>query len=103
MITRKENKITVDGKERLIDTNELWNLSRKHLPGGMSAEYKDKFVNEVIFRMESLEFDGIDTNGKTIEEYYFAACFAYATENSFSQFFEEDDDGNIFEYCGAEL
>src|SRR5574344_193863 len=103
MMTRKENKITVDGVERAIDTKELWNLSRKYLPSSMSAEYKDKFVDEVIFRIESLEFDGIDTNGKTIEEYYFAACLAYAEENSFSQFLEEDDDGNIFEYCGAEL
>lgn len=42
-------------------------------------------------------------NGKTVEEYYFAACLAYAEENGFQQFLDEEDDGNIFEYCGSEL
>lgn len=69
----------------------------------MSAEFKDKFVDEVIFRISDLEFDGIDTNGKTIEEYYFTACLAYAEENSFSHLFKEEDDLKIFDYCGAEL
>lgn len=103
MITRRESKITVDGTERLVDIKELYDLSRKYLPSGMAAEYKDKFVDEVIFRISSLEFESIYTNGKSIEEYYFAACLAYAKENGFSQFFDEEDDGNIFEYCGAEL
>ncbi len=73
MITRNNSKITVDNKERLINIKELSDLSRKYLPDNMSAEYKDKFVDEVIFRISDLEFDRIDTNGKTIEEYYFAA------------------------------
>lgn len=103
MITRRENYITVDGIERLINIKELHDLSRKYLPSGMAAEYKDKFVDEVIWRIESLEFGSIDTNGKSIEEYYFAACLAYAQENGYIQFFDEEDDGNIFEYCGAEL
>ena len=103
MITRRESKITVDGTERLVDIKELYDLSRKYLPSGMASEYKDKFVDEVIFRISSLEFESIYTNGKSIEEYYFAACLAYAEENGFSQFFDEEDDGNIFEYCGAEL
>lgn len=70
MITRNNSKITVDNKERLINIKELSDLSRKYLPDDMSAEYKDKFVDEVIFRISDLEFDRIDTNGKTIEEYY---------------------------------
>lgn len=40
---------------------------------------------------------------ETIEEYYFAACLAYAEENGFSQFFNEEDDLKIFDYCGTEL
>lgn len=99
MITRNNSKITIDNKERLINIKEL----SDYLPDDMSAEYKDKFVDEVIFRISDLEFDRIDTNGKTIEEYYFAACLAYAEENGFSQFFNEEDDLKIFDYCGTEL
>ena len=89
--------------DKKYDYKELSDLSRKYLPDDMSAEYKDKFVDEVIFRISDLEFDRIDTNGKTIEEYYFAACLAYAEENGFSQFFNEEDDLKIFDYCGTEL
>ena len=103
MITRRESKITVDGTERLVDIKELYDLSRKYLPSGMASEYKDKFVDEVIFRISSLEFESIYRGGKSIEEYEVAAGLAYAEENGFSQFFDEEDDGNIFEYCGAEL
>lgn len=103
MITRRESKITVDGVERLIDIKELYDLSRKYLPSGMASKHKDEFVDEVIFRISSLEFESVDTNGTSIEEYYFAACLAYAEENGFSQFFCEEDDGKIFEYCGVEL
>ena len=55
MITRRESKITVDGTERLVDIKELYDLSRKYLPSGMASEYKDKFVDEVIFRISSLK------------------------------------------------
>ena len=95
MITRRENKVTVNGIHRLIDIKELYNLSRKYL--------SDQFVDEVIFRISDLEFDANLLNGKTVEEYYFAACLAYAEENGFQQFLDEEDDGNIFEYCGSEL
>lgn len=103
MITRREAKITVDGVDRFVDIKELYDLSRKYLPSGMATKYMDKFVDEVIFRISDLEFYSVDTNGKSVEEYYFAACLCYAEENGFAQFFAEDDDGNIFEYCGAEL
>ena len=103
MSIKNNAKITVNGIERYIDAVELFKLSRTYLPKGMAVEYCDKFVNDVIFRIEGLEFDNIDTNGKSIEEYYFAACLCYAEENGFSKFFEEDDDGKIFECCGAEL
>lgn len=95
--------IIVDGIEREINKKELKDLSRKYLPHGMEVKYKDQFVDEVIWRIESLEFNNIDTNGKSIEEYYFAACLAYAVDNGFIKFFDEEDDGNIFEYCGSEL
>ena len=103
MITRTDSKITVYGIERLVNVEELKTLSRKYLPSGMASKHKDEFVDEVIFRISDSEFENMDTNGKSIEEYYFAACLAYAEENGFSQFFEEEDDLNIFDYCGAEL
>ena len=46
MITRNNSKITVDNKERLINIKELSDLSRKYLPDNMSAEYKEKCVDE---------------------------------------------------------
>lgn len=101
--SKRERFITVNGKERVINTKELIELSHKYLPNDMWSTDKDRFIDEVIFRIESLEFEDIDTNGKSIEEYYFTACLAYAEENGFEQFFDEEDDGNIFEYCGAEL
>ena len=103
MITRTNSKIKVDGIERVINVEELKNLSRKYLPDGMASKHKDEFVDEVIFRISDLEFDNVNTNGRSIEEYYFAACLCYAEENGFTKFFEEEDDGNIFECCGAEL
>ena len=103
MITRRENKVTVNGIHRLIDIKELYNLSRKYLSDNMSLREKDQFVDEVIFRISDLEFDANLLNGKTVEEYYFAACLAYAEENGFQQFLDEEDDGNIFEYCGSKL
>lgn len=103
MITRRETKIVVNGTERLVDIKELHDLSRKYLPSGMASKYMDKFVDEVIFRIANLEFNNVDTDKRSIEEYYFAACLCYAEKNGFKQFFDECDDGNIFEYCGAEL
>lgn len=103
MITRRESKITVDGIQRFINIKELYDLSRKYLPIEMASKHKDEFIDEVIFRISDLEFESIDANGVSIEEYYFAACLTYAEENGFSQFLCEEDDGNIFEYCGAEL
>ena len=97
------SKITIDGIERLINVDEIYVLSRKYLPCGMTSKQMNEFVDEVIFRMSSLELDNIDTNGRSVEEYYFAACLAYAEENGLPKFFHEEDDGNIFAYCGAEL
>lgn len=99
MITRRNSKITVNGIERLINVEKLSKLAERYI----SETNKDKFVDEVIFRISDLEFDEIYTKGRTIEEYYFAACLAYAEENGFQQFFNEEDDTKIFEYCGAEL
>lgn len=103
MITRTNSKITVNGTERLVNVEELKCLSKKYLPSGVASKHIDEFVDEVIFRIADLKFDNIDTNGKSIEEYYFAACLCYAEENGFTKFFEEEDDGRIFECCGAEL
>lgn len=103
MVKRTSSSIIINGTARPINVTELITLSRKYLPTGMASGYKDKFVDEVIFRISDLEFDNLDTNGKSIEEYYFAACLAYANENSYSKLFNEEDDGNIFDYCGSEL
>lgn len=100
---RNSSKVIVNNKERLINTKELYDLSRRYLPNGMSVEDKNKFIDEVIFRISDLEFNEINTNGQTIEEYYFAACLTYAKENSFFKFFDEQDCSKIFEYCGIEL
>ena len=37
-------------------------------------------LKEVRFRLSGLEFEDLDTNGRSIEEYYFAACLNYAEE-----------------------
>lgn len=87
--------IKVNGKEREINTEELRKLAKEYTPD------EPNFAKEVEFRLSGLEFEALDINGRSIEEYYFAACLAYAEENSFSKLYEEEDDGNVFEYCGA--
>ena len=87
--------IKVNGKEREINTEELRKLAKEYTPD------EPNFAKEVEFRLSGLEFEALDINGRSIEEYYFAACLAYAEENSFSKLYEEEDDGTIFEYCGA--
>lgn len=103
MITRTGRKIIVDGKERNINTEMLCELSKKYLPEEMPEKEKDCFIDEVIFRIEGLSFEMVDTSGKEIEEYFFAACLAYLEENGLKAFLDETDDGNIFEYYGATL
>ncbi|OLA94854.1 MAG: hypothetical protein BHW64_01780 [Candidatus Melainabacteria bacterium LEY3_CP_29_8] len=100
MVTKRNSKVTVNGVERLVDIERLSKLAEKYISEIIN---KNKFVDEVIFRISDLEFDEIDTNGKSIEEYYFAACLAYIEENGIDQFLNEEDDMKIFEYCGAEL
>lgn len=89
--------IKLNGKKREINTEELKRLAKKYAPN------EPDFVKEVRFRLSGLEFEDLDTNGRSIEEYYFAACLNYAEENGFRQLYEEEDDGNIFAYCGTIL
>lgn len=98
-----KHKITVDGKEREINTELLRELAKKYLSEDMTEKEKACFLNEVIFRMEGLSFEEVDTDGKEIEEYFFAACLAYLEENSLKAFLDETDDCKILNYCGAML
>ena len=100
---RENKKYTLNGEEKLINQFELSEMAKKYLPSGMASEFKKEFVQEVMGRIAGLELGDVDTNGKSIEEYYFAACLAYAQENGYSWFFAEEDDLKIFNYCGAEL
>ena len=74
MIYRDDSKIIVDGIKRDINVIDLQTLAYQYLPKTFSSKEKEKFVDEVIFRIADLEFENINTYGKSIEEYYFAAC-----------------------------
>ena len=97
------SNIIVNGKQRDIDMGILYNLSKTCLPEWMNDQLKKKFANEVAFRISDLEFDGIDITNKSIEEYYFKACLIYSEYNGFINFINEEDDCNIFDYCGSEF
>ena len=95
--------IKINGINKEINQQEITILAQKFLPNGMASLIKKQFIRDVVFLIADLEIENIDTNGKSIEEYFFAACLAYAEENGFSKFFEEEDSTKIFEYCGSEL
>lgn len=103
MIKKIESTIIVDGVKRSIDITLLQKLAKKHLPSGMAAEYKNKFVKEVAYRLSGSEFTNVDFNGTSAEEYFFAACLAYAKNNSFNKLFNEKDDNEVLYYCGNTL
>ena len=102
MITRTGRTYFLDGKETYINEKLLEELGRKYLTNLMDYEV-DNFLDEVIFRIEDLDLDSEIIGNITVEQYYFAACLAYSKDNSIKAFYQEDDDENIFEYCGTTL
>jgi hypothetical protein len=62
---------------------------------------KEKIANEVMFRMESLEVDGVDCQEfNFIEDRYTEACMAYIFDhdNRIEDLLDEQDDCKIWDY-----
>ncbi len=66
-----------------------------------TTEEKEKIANEVVFRMESLEIDGVDCQEfNFIEDRYTEACMYYIFDhnNRIEDLLNEEDDGKIWDY-----
>ena len=67
-----------NGKRVTIDITILQHLAIEQQ--GIDVDWVN-FINEVIYKMENVELGEIDTNGLSLEEYFFYLCLDYLQEN----------------------
>lgn len=94
--------IVVDGEKREVNGAEILTLMDKFLPN-LSENETMLFFSNINFLIADGEYDSSLLDGKSVEEYYFAACMEYIRYNGFWKFIKEQDTCNIFNYCGATL
>lgn len=94
-------KYTLDGQEMIIDENLLYDLAKRCLPKGMSADAKKAFADHVRFLIADLDIDEpfCDCDGISIlaEHYFFLACLIYAQRHGYTAVLECEDDLKIFD------
>lgn len=101
------SNIIIDNVEREIDYDFLNKLAEKFLPE-LSNEDREKFIDEINFRLSDIEFEsefefGYLFEGRVFEEYYFAAFLDYYNDNGkdLDILLGEMDDIEIWNHCGV--
>lgn len=89
--------IYVDGKSRELNFEYLKKELAKNLPDYTSEDI-ERLVEEIEYRLDSLEFDSQDFEGTTIEDYYIETFLAYLEDHSLNNLLMENDDLEIWKY-----
>lgn len=90
----------LNGRKYEINKNIILNYINSYSTK-FTEEEKDKIANEVAFRMESLEVDGVDCQEfNFIEDRYTEACMCYIFDhdNRVGDLLNEKDDCKIWDY-----